>query len=310
MGEKIVRAKAYTSIANLGYGFDAFGLCLGAACDVVTLGFSDGFSDIEVVGNCGKGIPGEWERNTAGLAVRALMVDQKIDRPVRMRIEKGIRPGSGLGSSAASAAAGVVAANDLFDLDLSQTALVGYAAEGEKAAAGTAHADNVAAAVCGGFTIVDQSDRLRLVSLPVARGIRFVVATPDVEVSTEMSRKSLPTEVGLNVYATGCARAGMIVAALLAGDAEALGRAIEGSFVDRARAGLIPGFDEVSRSAREAGALGVTISGAGPTVAAVVVDDGEDVVVAMKRGFKKAGLESEVCVASVGPPACVMEEDA
>lgn len=310
MSDRMVRVRAYASIANLGYGFDAFGLCVDAASDVVTLQMTNEPAEIEVVGNCGQGIPGQWERNTAGLAVRAMLDERNIDQPLRILIEKGIRPGSGLGSSAASAAAAVVAANALFDLNVSPTALVAYAAEGERAAAGTAHADNVAAAVLGGFTIVDHADHSSVLSLPVGQGIRFVVATPSVEVSTEASRKSLPTDVSLKTYSTGCARAGMIISALTSGDAAALGRAIEGSFVDRARARLIPGCEEVMRRAKEAGALGVTISGAGPTVAAVVADDGEAVVAAMREGFMTAELESDVRVTSVGPAAQVLEGDA
>ncbi len=308
MVDTAVKVKAYSSIANLGYGFDAFGLCVDAASDVVTLERADRASAIDIEGQTGNGIPAEWERNTAGLAVRAVMAAHGLDEPLRMHIAKGIRPGSGLGSSAASAAAAVVAIDALFGLGLSQTELVTFAAEGERAAAGAAHADNVAAAICGGLTIVDQREPLRLTVVDAASEIRFVVATPGVELATEESRKVMPSSVTMKEYAAGCARCGAITAALIRGDAAALGAAVEGSFVDRARSPLIPGFDEVRRLAKQAGAFGVTISGAGPTVMAVVGDGAERVVDAMKAGFETAGLSSVVHVTSVGPAAQVVEE--
>ncbi len=307
-----IAARAYTSIANLGWGLDAFGVCVDAASDVVEVRIGGSGLEIELTGSAVAGIPTEPERNTAGRAAAALMRAHDIRRPVRMRIRKGTRPGSGLGSSAASAAAAVVATDALFGLNLPREVLVGFAAEGERAAAGAAHADNVAASICGGFTIVSDGVPPRLVTLEPPASLCFVVVTPDVEVRTSRARAALPETVAIADYARGGARCGAIVAAIMGGDAAALGRAIEGSFVDACRAPFIPGYDRVCAAAREAGATGVVISGAGPTLAAVVGSetDCDAVVRAMTEAFAAAGTASDARVARVAGGARIVEERA
>ena len=256
---KTVRAKAYSSIANLGYGFDVFAVCVDAASDEVELSLGGRGITLEVEGNGAGAIPTRPDRNTAGVALAKLMSDHGLREPVRVRLRKRFRPVGGLGSSAASAAAAVVAANRLFGLGLPRARLVPYAAHGETASAGAPHADNVAAAVLGGFVIAEKRDPARILRIAPRGPLRFAIAMPRLELTTAAARRVLPESVSLEEYSQGCARAGVIVAAIASGDVGALGRAIEGSFAERARAPLVPGYAEVCESARRAGAAGATM---------------------------------------------------
>jgi homoserine kinase len=304
-----ITARAHSSTSNLGWGFDAFGIALDAGFDTVTAELGGAGLELTVRGEAAAEIPSDPARNTAGRAVAALIARHAPGQCVRLVIRKGTRHGSGMGSSAASAAAAVVAVNELFGLRLTREALVGFAAEGERASAGAAHPDNVAPAIFGGFTIVEKAAPLRITSLPTPPNLRFVMATPAIHVATSTARGRLPGEVSMADYTLGCARSAAIVAAILTNDVVALGRAVEGSFVDAVRARLIPGFDRVREAARQAGATGVFISGAGPTVAAVIgaATDGEAVASAMREAFAAANMRCEARVTRVAPGASIVE---
>ena len=305
-----VAAKAFTSMANLGWGFDAFGLTIDVGFDVVLVEAAAAPGVTLTVEGIGTGqVPASPQQNTAGLALLALLERHAAGRGLHAVVCKGVRHGSGMGSSAASAAAAVLAANVLMNLNLTPTQMVECAAEGERAAAGTAHADNVAPALLGGFTIVEKGPPLTITRLPAPADLRLAVVTPEIVVPTSVARQRMPKEISLGVYAQGAARCGAIVAAILTNDMTALGRAVEGSFTDAARGPLIPGYDAVCAAARSAGAAGVTISGAGPTVAAIVQPgaDADAVVRAMVRAFHDAGLQSDGRVARPAPGAEILE---
>jgi homoserine kinase len=303
-----VRARAYGSIANFGHGFDVFGMAVDVAWDMVELRRrrQRGLT-LEVHGPAR--VPTAPGRNTAGVALTKLLSDHGIRAGLRVRIAKHGPVGGGLGSSAASAAAAVTAANRLFGLGLSRTALVRYAAHGERASAGAPHADNAAAALLGGFVIVDRDDPPHVVHLTPPRALRFAIAIPRVAFTTAEARRVLPRRIALDQHTLGCARAAMAVAAIARGDVRALGRALAGSFAERARAPLVPGFADVCASARRAGAAGATLSGAGPAIMAVVDArraDPRAVGRAMQAAFARAGLEAEAHVARAAAGARVL----
>jgi len=304
-----VSARAFTSTSNFGWGFDAFGMSITVGFDVVTVRAAESGVTLTVVGVGAGDVPTDPGRNTAGIALSALLARHAPQRGLSARIHKGIRHGSGMGSSAASAAAAVFAANAELGLNLSPLEMVELAAEGERASAGSAHADNVAPALLGGFTIVDKGPPLRVTRFDAPVSLRLVMATPNIHVATSVARQRMPREVSLETYARGAARSGLIVAAILKGDSTALGHAIEDSFTDAARGPLIPAFDEVRAAAKAAGAAGVTISGAGPTVMAVVGPDGhgDDIARAMCGAFGDAGLECEARIARPAPGAALVE---
>lgn len=304
-----VRARAHASIANLGYGFDVFALCVTAGFDEVQLSLGGRGSVLVVEGEAAAGVPRRASANSAGVALAKLLRDHGITRTVRARLRKGV-PAGGLGSSGASAVAAVVAANRLLGLGLTREALVPYAAHGETASAGTAHADNVAASLFGGLVVVERLAPARILRLVPRGALRIAIARPQLRLTTAAARRVLPRRLALEQCAQACARAAMIVAALQAGDVRGFGRALEGSLTDRARAALIPGFAEVCASARRAGAAGATVSGAGPAVMAAVDAGRADpraVAAAMRAAFGRAGLEARTLVARVGGGARVVE---
>jgi len=292
---RLVRSRAYTSIANLGYGYDIFGICLDIGADEVFATPSPKWKiSIEGVGS--EGIPTQVQKNTAGLAAQCLLKNHGIKSAVHLHIRKGIRPGSGLGSSAASSAASVLAVSRLFGIPAEADELILCASEGEKASAGTSHADNVAAAILGGFTVVTKKPPMTLLQIEPPEDLRIVVAMPSIHITTRASRKALPKNIDLVEYAEGCARASMTVAALASGQVAHFANAIEGSFIDQKRSRLIPGYDDVEKKAKKAGALAITLSGAGPSVAAILSrrTSAKKVGAAVKAGFRSAGIESEI----------------
>ncbi len=315
-----VTVRAYSSLSNLGYGFDVMGMSVdvgfdevlatrdGGCCGILATRDGGGL-EIVVSGEVGGGISSDPDQNTAGLAAGKVIEHGRIEENVRLEIRKGIRPGSGLGSSAASAVAAVVAVDALFGLKLSQEELVRFAAEGERASAGNVHADNVAPALMGGLILCSRQMPLQFYRVSVPAGLRFVVSRPDMEIKTAAARAALPRSIGLDVYSEGCWRCAAMVAALHANDIRMFGELVEGSFVDQCRSRAIPGWAAVRDAARSGGAYGVMISGSGPAVAAVADDSLDCVAIrdAMTDAFERSGLRAESHVAKVSPGATVIE---
>lgn len=304
----LVRSRARTSIANLGYGYDVFGICVDIGADEVIAVPSPGWK-ISLEGIGATGIPTDPRKNTAGVAARTLLKNHQVRGAAHIHIHKGIRPGSGLGSSAASAAAAVLAVSRLFGIPAEADELVACASEGEKASAGVPHADNVAAALLGGFTVVTRKSPMTLLQVEAPPRLRFVVAMPEIRITTRASRNALPAKIDLVEYSEGCARSAMIVAALASGQVRHFADAIEGSFVDRKRSRLVPGYDEVSRRAKKAGAAAVTLSGSGPSIAAILSPraSARKVGAAMTAGFRSAGIACEIFTGRPSRGAQILE---
>jgi homoserine kinase len=293
----VIKVFAPASIANLGPGFDCLGVALDGPGDIVTVRRLDhgpaGVTIAAITGDAG-GIPLAAEENCAGRA--ALAVLRQVgkaarDASIEMTIHKGLPRGSGLGSSAASAVAGAVAAHLLLDSPVGRHALLDAALEGEMVASGGRHADNLAASLLGGFTIVRSHDPLDVTRLEAPPQARFVVVLPEMEISTRYARSILPETVPLQDAVANAANAAALVAAVARANVADLGRAIVDRVIEPARRHLIPGFDDVKRAAMEAGAAGASISGAGPAVFAVCTPDkAEAVAAAMQAAFHRHGL--------------------
>ncbi|MFQ6095367.1 MAG: homoserine kinase [Candidatus Bathyarchaeia archaeon] len=299
-----VEAVAPATSANFGSGFDVFSVALDAFHDSVYVEVTEERRiEISIEGIGSDSIPVVPERNTAGIVAKAMLEASKSRCGLKMKIEKGIRPGSGLGSSAASAAASAVAIDELLSLGLSDLELIGFAAKGEVASAGAAHADNVSSAILGGFTIVRSYEPLDVVAIPLPANVSFAVAIPDIHFSTGLARSVLPEKVDLSSMVHNVGHAATVVAGIALNDVNLIGRGMSDSVVEPARARLIPGLSEVKRSALEAGAVGVAISGAGPSVLALVnTDEGspKDVAEAMRRTFESHGLKCQAICAKPG----------
>ena len=301
MASKIT-VKAPSSTANLGPGFDVFGLAVDAFYDQVTLTKTK--SGITIVTD--DNIPTNPESNTAGLVVKNMKKKFKIKSGVEIKIKKGVPAGFGMGSSAASAAATAVAFDKLFGLKLDGNSLVEYAGSGEKASAGSVHYDNVAASVLGGFVIV-KTNPLQVIRIDPPTNLRMCVAVPKLDVpkkKTKVSRGVIPKKIKLTDSILNLSNASAIVAGFMKKDPELIGNSIKDVIVEPARKHMIPGFDKVKENALKAGALGLTISGAGPSVIAFSKSsaDLKKISQAMSRGFASAKTDCQtvICKPSKG----------
>ena len=297
-----ITVRAPSSTANLGPGFDTFGLAIDAFYDEVTLTKTKKGITIVTDDN----IPTNPENNTAGLVVKNMKKKLKIKNGVEIQIKKGIPAGFGMGSSAGSAAATAVAFGKLFKIKLNSDQLVEFAGFGEKASAGTIHYDNVAASVLGGFVIV-KTNPLNVISIDPPANLRMCVAVPKIDVpkkKTKVSRGVIPKKVKLTDAVLNLSNASAIVAGFIKKDPELIGNSIKDVIVEPARQHMIPGYEKVKQNALKAGAYGVTISGAGPSVIAFSKNsfDLKKISTAMAKGFKTADIECQtiVCKPSKG----------
>ncbi len=244
MASKIT-VNAPSSTANLGPGFDVFGLAIDAFYDKVTLTKTK--SGVTIITD--DSVPTDPQNNTAGLVVKNMKKRFKIKDGVEIKINKGVPAGFGMGSSAASAAAAAVAFDKLFGLKLDGNLLVEFAGSGEKASAGSVHYDNVAASVLGGFVIV-KTDPLDVIRVEPPRNLRMCIAVPNISVpkkKTKVSRGVIPKKIKLTDSVLNLSNASGIVAGFMRKDPELIGNSIRDVIVEPARQHMIPGFAKVKQ---------------------------------------------------------------
>jgi homoserine kinase len=310
---KQVTIKAPATSANLGPGFDVFGIALEQPSDIATLSTTNQGVKIQISGMGAKTISIAPGKNTAGLVAKTMIKDFKLKTGLQIHIEKGVFPGKGLGSSAASAAAVAVGINTMFNLNLNNRQLIEYAAKGEVASAGSEHADNVAAAICGNFVLIRSYNPLEIINLECPKDMELAVAMPKMITppnKTEKARAVIPKLVPLEKHVHNLGKAAAMAAGFAIGDVDLIGQSIVDDIVEPARASLIPGYSKVRETALNAGALGVTISGAGPTMIAVVngkTEDAVKVAAAMREGFLSAGYDASSFATKPGKGAYVVE---
>jgi homoserine kinase len=311
LSEVIVKVPATS--ANIGPGFDVFGLALERPSDKVTLVQIKAGVKIQVCGFSAETISTVPEKNTAGVVANLMLQEFSLKTGLSITIEKGIWPGKGLGSSAASAAAVAYGLNHMFNLNLSNEQLVQFAAKGEVASAGYEHADNVSAAICGDFVIVKSYDPVEIVCLKAPSDMECCVAFPHINTptnKTERARLVVPKTVPLKKLIYNVGQAAAIASGFAIGDIELIGKSMHDSIIEPARACLIPGYLKVKENALAAGACGATISGAGPAVIAVVNKKqavAAKILAAMKEGFNSAGCEATAFATKPGKGACLIE---
>lgn len=299
--DREVRAFAPASIGNVSCGFDVLGMALNAPGDVVTARrvSTPGVFLVEIRGDGGR-LPQDEDLNTASVAAKALVAASgpSVDRRygVELILEKGIALASGLGSSAASAVAAVVAVDALFELHASRETLLAAAVAGEAVASGAVHADNVAPSLLGGCVLVRSNHPLDAVSLPVPEDLAAAMIHPHVELTTRESREALPKALPLSTAVAQWGDLGAFVAGLFQEDWDLLGRAGRDHVAEPVRGGLIPGFRETKAAALEAGAVVAGISGAGPSSFALCrgIDRAREVTDRMAEAFRAAtGLDCD-----------------
>lgn len=316
-----VRVFAPATLSNLGPGFDVLGLAVERPGDYVAAEWSDtsGVNIVEVCGDDGL-LPTDPTGNVVGIAAAAVLraydARATVRRPpgVRLWLDKRMPLASGLGSSAASSVGGALAVAELLGGVFDRDELIMCALEGERAVSGSVHADNVAPCVAGGITLIRSYSPMELLSLPVPDGLRIAVVHPHTAVVTAEARR-LVAERSFKITqaVANLGQLGALVTALHRSDLELFGRSISDALVEPVRAPLVPGFSAVKQVALEAGALGCSLSGSGPSVFAFARSDeqAEDLADRMATRFRDAaGLESDSYVGKVNMRgACRVTEE-
>lgn len=298
-----ITAFAPGGVGNLGPGLDVLGLALTGEGDTVTAELR-GEPGISILDPGHPDLPRDPGRHTAALAAQAVLelagytAEQKSG--IALRVRKGLPLSGGQGGSAASAVAGAVAVNTLLGSPLDRAGLVRAALAAEEKVSGR-HVDNIAPALYGGIVLVRSLDPLDLIELPVPDQLWVVIARPDQQLRTAEARSVLPDRVPRGVALHQAAQVGAIVAALARGDYELLGRSIDDRIAEPARSALLPGFAQAKQAALEAGALGSSISGAGPSAFALVrgASSGERVARAMADAYQAQGQRATTRLAQV-----------
>jgi homoserine kinase len=286
MPGKRIRVKPPAPVSNLSCGLDVIGLALDEPFDIVDLELTDSPTVvIDDIRGCST-LSRDPEENVVGAVLKAAIVMAGRHAGFRVSIEKGIRPGSGIGSSGASAAAAAFGANLLLGEIFTPVEMVMLAMEGERLASGSAHADNVAPALLGGITLVRSYDPLDIVRLHVPSELCCVVIHPETEIKTSVARGLLDRHVPLATAVKQWGNLAGLVAGLYREDYDLIGRSLTDFVAEPKRSVLIKGFDQLKQSALEYGALGAGISGSGPSVFALC--RGGDTAAAVMKGMSEA----------------------
>lgn len=295
----LVKVRAPATVANVVCGFDVLGFALETPYDEVTLRRIDERC-VRILHQDDFGLPTDPEKNVAGVVLKAVLEQANADFGFEIEITKRIRPGGGLGSSAASASAAIVAANELLGHPFSKRELVELAMEGEVVSSGTRHADNVAPCIYGGFTLVRSMDPLDIVEIEHPPLFASAIQA-GVEVLTSAAREILPLSVPLKDAIRQSANLGSLVAGLASGDHELIARSLVDHIAEPLRKSLIPMFDELRAAATEAGALGGGIAGSGPTVfmLSVSLEKAEAVALAMEKVYSAASVKFRTYVSPI-----------
>lgn len=298
-----IRVYAPATVANVACGFDIFGFAVNHPGDEIVLEkrSEPGIIIKEITGDDGR-LPLEVEKNTAGIAIQKyLAFIGKPEQGFTISLHKDMPLGSGLGSSAASAVAGVFAANELMGKPLTQKELLPFAMEGERVACGSAHADNVGPSLLGGFVIIRSYQPLDIVQIQTPADLYASIVHPQIEVNTKDARGILDKEISLSTTITQMGNVAGLVAGLLLPDYDLIGRSLVDVIIEPSRSILIPQFAEVKAAALLAGALGCSISGSGPSLFALSKgkETAQLVAKAMENEFAKVGIGSESYVSNI-----------
>lgn len=290
-----IKIFAPATLANLSCGFDVLGCCLDNVGDEMYIK-KNNVNQVRITRITGQVLPMETLNNVAGVAVQALLENLNSTQGFDIEIDKHIKPGSGIGSSAASSAGAVYAVNKLLEEPFTLKELIPFAMEGERLASGNAHADNVAPALMGGFNLVRSYQPLEVVSLPSPPQLRVVILHPLIELKTKDSRSILKQSVYLKDAVSQWGNLGALISALYTEDYELLGRSLEDKIIEPVRSILIPFFDDLKKVALESGALGFGISGSGPSVFAMCKGDtaAASVKEAMQLFYQEKGIDFDL----------------
>ena len=299
LGAGGITVQCPATVANLVCGFDILGMALTEPYDIMKLKLIDE-PKVIITNKDAYNLPTEAERNVAGVVLLSIMEKTDNQFGFEVEIEKHIKPGSGLGSSAASAAGAAVAANHLLGNIFSTDELVQFAMNGEKLASGVKHADNITPCILGGVTLIRSIHPLDIIQLNTP-ALFVTVVHPQIEVKTSDARQILRKEVLLKDAIKQWGNIAGLVAGFEKGDTDLIGRSLEDVIIEPVRSILIPGFEEIKTKSKEAGALGGGISGSGPSIFMLRKEEktAKDVELIMKEIFTRLGIEFKTYVTTI-----------
>lgn len=297
--EKTIKVHASATVANMVCGFDILGFAVKEPYDEMWIRITEQ-PGITIINKDNYQLPVEPEKNVAGAALLAMMEELTMPIGFELTIHKNIKPGSGVGSSAASSAGAVVAANALLNEVFSKEDLVRFAMNGEKLASGVKHADNIAPCIYGGVTLIRSIHPLDIISLK-APPLYVTIVHPQIEVRTADARSILKKQVYLKDAIKQWGNIAGLVTGLLKNDYDLIGRSLEDVLIEPVRSILIPGFETVKKKSKEAGALGGGISGSGPSIFMLSKDEKTAIEVeqVMKKVYQQLGLEHHTYVTTI-----------
>lgn len=297
-----LRVFAPASVANVACGYDVLGFAVEAPGDEVAVKEigKAGLVITKIEGDAGK-LPLNPEQNSITAPVLKYLKDIQCGVGFEFELVKNVPFSGGMGSSSASSVAGVYAVNELLGKPLSRRELLPFAMEGERIACGTAHADNVAAALLGGFVIVRSSSPLDVVQIDYPSRLHCTLVHPEVTIRTRDSREALPEKVYLKDAVSQWGNVAGLIAGLTKGDFDLISRSLEDHLIEPVRSAFIPSYEDVKMAALQAGALGCNISGSGPSMFALTTSKrtAEKCAAAMQAVFEKLGIESQTHVSRI-----------
>ena len=293
---------APATVANVSCGFDSLGFAVDAIGDEMTF-TKTVEKGVKITNITGAVLPYNVDENAASAVIKKILLEAKADFGIALTIHKGFSPGSGLGSSAASAAGAAFGVNQFLTHQYSNLELTKFAMFGEEVACGSAIADNVAAAIYGGFVLVRSYEPLEVIKLTVPEELRVVAIHPQIAIKTKDAREVLPKEIALQDAVTQWANVGGLVSGLFTNNYELISNSLVDVIVEPFRKGLIPFFDEVKTNAIKAGALGAGISGSGPTIFALCKGDksAKNVYKAIEAAYQETGIGFEMFISKINP---------
>ena len=288
------------TVANVACGFDVLGLCLDTIGDEMVVRKVDK-KGVRITKIEGFKLPFETELNVAGVSALAMYQELQPDCGFEIEIKKNIKPGSGIGSSAASAVGSVYGINALLGSPLNKTQLTQFAIKGEALASGSEHADNIAPALFGGFTLVKSVNPLEILQIPSPDNLYVTIIHPQIEIKTAISRAILPKNVPLKAAINQWANVGSFIHSLHTSDYPLMQRSLHDVIIEPHRSKLIPHYNEVKQQTLKVGALGTNISGSGPAIFSLCkgIENANKVRDVMRNIYSNTGIEFDVHVSKI-----------
>ena len=290
------------SITNLSCGYDILGVCLNNRGDEITVTKTIN-KGIVIKSNDEYDISKDINENVAGIAAQALLKNTSTKFGFEIEIKKGIKPGSGIGSSAASSAGTVFAINQLLDSPFSQLDLIKFSMEGEKFVSGSYHADNVAPIILGGITLVRSIDEIDVIKLPSPKTLEVIIIRPNIEIKTSDSRKVVKKKIKIEKMVKQSANLASFVSSLYTEDFDLMSKSVVDIIAEPNRKILIPEFDKIKNKSKNSGAIAVGISGSGPSIFSLSNNTiiSKKILETASNHYDKLGIDHDGFISKINP---------